>query len=129
MHYLECIALLNYLLRKLCAGQRMQVPATVAEEVQQTVIAVNKRLPKDAFNETMRANDIMDSISVIKSTDGLVYLTEQMKNTLIDGITELCDGLCLRAFTYFQTNDFEPTEEMIKIMRNVVSVALEKGVI
>ena len=71
----------------------------------------------------------MESIIAIKSTAGLTHLTDVMKNTLNNGITELVDILSLEAYSFFQVNDFEPTEEIIPVMRHVVSVALAKGVL
>lgn len=71
----------------------------------------------------------MESILVIKSTPGLISLTDVMKNTVSTGLTELSDIISLEAYKHFQTNDFEPTAEIIPVMRNVVSVALAKGVL
>jgi len=71
----------------------------------------------------------MSSILAIKSTNGLLHLTEGMKNTLTSGISELSNLISLEAYQYFQTHDFEPTEEIIPVMRSIVSVALAKGVL
>lgn len=78
---------------------------------------------------TMRINDIMRAIGIVNNTQGLVVLSETMKKTLVDGLTEIHDNLCLKAFDYYKVNDFEPTEQIIPVMRRVVKVALEKGVI
>lgn len=71
----------------------------------------------------------MESVFVIKSTNGLINLTDAMKNTLVSGISEISDLISLLAYSYFQTHDFEPTNEIIPVMRNVVRVALAKGVL
>ena len=87
-------------------------------------------LDKEATPEiNNRINDIMESILVIKSTEGLIFLTDTMKNVLTSGIQELQSIISLEAFDYFQLHDFEPTPEIIPVMRNVVKVALSKGVI
>ena len=129
MHYLECIALLNYQLKKLCAGQRTQVPVSVADETLQTLMNIQTLLGDNIAELTMRINDIMRAIGIVNSTHGLVVLSETMKKTLVDGLTEIHDNICLKAFDYYKVNDFEPTEQIIPVMRRVVSVALEKGVI
>lgn len=130
MHYLECIALLGFLRKKLYAEQRTQVPIAVVDEVQTTIIALQKRLEKEHNAEIdSRIRDLMSSILAIQSTKGLDNLTESMKNTLISGLTEVSDTISLLAFRYFQTHDFEPTDEIIPVMRNVVRVALAKGVL
>lgn len=129
MRYLECIALLNYQLRKLCAGQRTQVPVSVADETLQTLMNIQTLLGDNVGELTMRINDIMRAIGIINSTQGMVVLTETMKKTLVDGLTEIHDAICLRAFEYYKVTDFEPTEQIIPVMRRVVEVALEKGVI
>ena len=130
MHYLECIALLEFLQKKLFAGQRVQVPVTVVDEVQTSIIALRKRLEKENNAEIdSRIRDLMESVFVIKSTNGLINLTDAMKNTLVSGISEISDLISLLAYSYFQTHDFEPTNEIIPVMRNVVRVALAKGVL
>lgn len=130
MHYLECIALLEFLQKKLYAGQRVQVPVSVVDEVQTSIIALRKRLEKENNAEIdSRIRDLMESVFVIKSTSGLVNLTDAMKNTLVSGISEVSDLISLLAYSYFQTHDFEPTNEIIPVMRNVVRVALAKGVL
>ena len=71
----------------------------------------------------------MESVIAIKNTSGLVNLTESMKTTLVVGLNEISDTISLLAYRYFQTHEFEPTNEIIPVMRNVVSVALAKGVL
>lgn len=130
MHYLKCIVLLDFLQKKLFAEQRQQVPVSVVNEVQTSIIGVQKLLENEKNPEmNSRLNDLMESTLVIKSTDGLVYLTESMKNALTGGIMDLSNTIALEAYSYFQTHDFEPTDEIIPVMRNVVKVALAKGVL
>ena len=131
MHYLECLSLLNYLLDKLHAGQRQQVAVGTLTEVMTALLSVNKKLSKAFEDDPMLENqiqDIMGSLNTIKSTQGLVFLTDNMKEILVDGINDLKGSICLDAYHYFQIHDFEPTEQVIPLMRTVVEVALEKGV-
>lgn len=73
-------------------------------------------------------NDLTVAIGEIKKTDGLLYLTDTMKTSLVTGIKDLYSDIAIKAFHYFKVNDFEPTERIIKLMRKIVSIALEKGV-
>lgn len=130
MRYLECIAMLEYLLKKLCNGQRTQVPVSVVTEVQTVIVQLNKKLENEKNHElTVRIRDILEAVEVVKSTTGMQFLTDTIKTTLNSGVSELVSILRLLAFEYFKTNHFEPTEEIIPVMRGVVGEALAKGVI
>lgn len=58
-----------------------------------------------------------------------MFLTQSMKEALVSGVSELLSTLRLKVFDFYKYNDFEPTEELIPIMRAVVTEALRKGVI
>ena len=130
MHYLKCIALLNFLLKKLCEGQRQQVPVSTVNEAQRIMVSLKSLLEESESVEiAVRLDDIMSAIISIKSTEGLTFLTEAMKESLVVGIREMSDMIAIEAFMYFRLHDFELTEEIKPVLRSVVEVALEKGVI
>lgn len=129
MHYLKCIALLGFLQKKLCVGQRQQVAVSVVDEIQRSLISVKAMLKESSPEENNMIDDIMSSILAVKETSGLINLTESMKNTIGSGLAELQSSISLRAFEFFKVNEFEPTEQIIPVMRTVVKTALEKGVI
>ena len=130
MHYLECIAMLEYLLKKMCAGQRVQVPVNVVDEVQTVIVALNKKLENEKSPAiTVIIRDILEAVQVVKSTQGILFLTDTMKLQINSGIEELLSELRLLAFDHFKTNEFEPTEQLIPVMRSIVKEALAKGVI
>ena len=130
MHYLKCIALLEFLQKKLYAEQRQQVPVSVVSEVQRTLIGVQKLMEKETDPEVSnRIDDIMVSIIAVQNTPGLTSLTDSMKTTITSGVSELSEMLSLKAYRYFQVNDFEDTPEIIPVLRSVVKVALQKGVL
>lgn len=130
MRYLECIEMLKYLLKKVHAGQRKQVPVSVCKEVQSVIIQVNKKLEKDLRPaEIALVKDILNAVNLAEETSGMLYLTDKMKNAIVEGIGELNSSISLMAFDYYKLNDFEPTTEIIPLMRGVVEVALEKGVV
>ncbi len=130
MLYLECMALLNFLLKKLSAGQRQQVPVSVTDEAQTILVSVRKRLQNENDTETMVAiNDLMLAVNDVKKTDGLLYLTDTMKQSLIEGTQKLNDIVAMKAFYYYKVHDYTPTKQTIPVMRSVVRVALAKGVL
>lgn len=129
MRYLECIEMLKYLLKKVYAGQRKQVPVSACKEVQTVILQVKKKVEKDLTpQEESRIKDVLNAINIAEGTSGLLNLTDVMKNAVVEGLSELCDSLSMQAFDYFKYNDFEPTEEIIPLMRGVVEVVLRKGV-
>lgn len=130
MRYLECIAMLEFLLKKLHSGQRTQVPVTVADDAQQVMVQLNRKLEDNQNTELrVKLRDTMEAIAEVNNVQGILVLTDAMKQALVSGVTDLLNTLQLLAFDYFKYNDFEPTEEIIPIMRNVVATALARGVI
>lgn len=130
MRYLECIAMLEFLLKKLHNGQRTQVPVTVADDAQQVMVQLNRKLEDNQDTELrVKLRDTMEAIAEVNNVQGILVLTDAMKQALVSGVTDLLNTLQLLAFDYFKYNDFEPTEEIIPIMRNVVATALARGVI
>lgn len=100
------------------------------DEVQTVIIVLNKKLAnEDNTLLTVRMCDILEAVQVVKSTQGIMFLTEAMKDSINSGIEELLSCLRLQAFEYFKVNDFEPTPQIIPVMRSVVKEALAKGVI
>lgn len=130
MRYLECIAMLEFLLKKLHSEQRTQVPVTVADDAQQVMVQLNRKLEDNQDTELrVKLRDTMEAIAEVNNVQGILVLTDAMKQALVSGVTDLLNTLQLLAFDYFKYNDFEPTDEVIPIMRNVVATALARGVI
>jgi len=122
--------MLMYLLKKVYAGQRKQVPVSVCDEVQQVIIQVQKKLEKDLIPADQAVvRDLLNAVGLAADTAGILNLTDAMKNSIVEGIQELRASIALKAFEYYKTHDFEPTDEIIPIMRYVVEVAARKGVV
>jgi len=122
--------MLEFLLKKLHSGQRTQVPVTVADDAQQVMVQLNRKLEDNQDTELrVKLRDTMEAIAEVNNVQGILVLTDAMKQALVNGVTDLLNTLQLLAFDYFKYNDFEPTEEIIPIMRNVVATALARGVI
>lgn len=132
MHYLECISMLNYLLKKLNSGQRTQVPVEICQEVQSVLLQVKKKLEKEPTGTvTLLLNSINDTFMAAEAAtkSNVLYLSDSMKNAIVSGVSSVKFEICLYAFQYFKTHEFEPTSAIIPTMRDVVSAALAKGVI
>lgn len=130
MHYLECVALLSYLLKKLQADKRVQVPVSILNDVMTVLIGVNKKLESELDNQPLirvRLEDAMGATQTIRAVEGITYLTDTMKNSLVSGVTELQQSICLLAYDYFELHDFEPTEKIIPVLRIVVQAHLERS--
>lgn len=94
------------------------------------MVTIQKRLEKENnVNLNSRIRDVMEAIIAIKDTHGITFLPDGMKNALTNGLDELTDELGLCAYNHFKFNDFEPTPEVIPVMRKVVTIALQKGVL
>ncbi len=130
MHYLKCIAMLDYLLKKLFSGQRKQVAVGVMDEILTVIDNVRKALP----NETdpmlqVRLQDVQVAAVQVKNTQGILYLPDSVKDAIVKGIEEAKEALHVLAFNYYVVNDFEPTPEIIPVMREVVRTAASRGLI
>ena len=130
MHYLECIAMLEYLLKKLQKGQRTQVPVSTMDDVQSVMVQLNRKLQNENDPQiTVKIRDVMEALEEVKTLKGALVLTDTMKNALVSGVDELLQVIQLKAFEHFKYNDFEPTDEVVRIMRGVVKTALDNGLI
>ena len=130
MKYLECIVMLSYLLKKLNAGQRIQTPVRVLDDMKTTIIDVETKLGNDVTIEIYALfKDLQQSLFTVDISAGTLYITERMKEALVSGVEDLQAEICLLAFEYYKVNDFEPTETIIPIMRQVVTVAAQKGLV
>ncbi|MCM1215083.1 MAG: hypothetical protein NC548_11250 [Lachnospiraceae bacterium] len=130
MHYLECIAMLEFLLKKLHNGQRTQVPVTAVDDVKQVMVQVDRKLKQESSAEIKaRIRDVMEAVMEVEGMQGILVLTDTMKTALTSGIEELLASVQVLAFEHFKLNDFEPTAEVIPVMRGVVSTALSRGLI
>lgn len=50
-----------------------------------------------------------------------------MKFTVVEGLFGLKTEFCLKAYEYYSDHDFEPNENTIPLLREVVEEALKNG--
>lgn len=65
-------------------------------------------------------NDLIQAIGVVQEMKSVKYLSDNMKQTLVEGINTLKTEVSKLAYEYYSSVDFEPTEEVIPLMREVV---------
>lgn len=121
MKYLDCMEMLNYGLQILKENQRVQVPVSKLNELLMVVTRTTERLKDEqtpAFRTTR--DDIIQAISVIQDMKSVKYMSDNMKNNLVDGVETLKLEVAKLAYEYYSMCDFEPTKEIIPIMRDVV---------
>lgn len=129
MKMLECIAMLDYLLSSLEAGKRIQVPASKYNEVKSVLIPLYKKVATFSNEQTQLALEaLLEAVNVI-DIGAMQYLTDTARDALVEGINDVKEAIAMQAFEYFKVNDFEPSESVTPLMREVVTVAAMKGVI
>jgi hypothetical protein len=126
MKYLECIALLNVGLQVLRDGERVQVPVMRLKEIQTILARLVDR--SDEFEEDctilLRINDLLLSVQALMerkpSSDGMQFLTYDMKHMYATALKELREKIARLAFGFYKQHDFEVTPQIIPVMRDVV---------
>ena len=129
MHYLKCIAMLDYLLRKLHSEQRQQVPIRSMQDIPVVVSSLKQELAQEkdpTLNNQL--NDLARAANEV-STSNVTYLSNAMKGAIVTGINDLKVTLQLMAFNFYKINDFEVTDTTINIMRDVVKCALANNLV
>lgn len=129
MKMLECIAMLNYLLSQLEAGKRIQVSTSVYNEVKAVLIPLYKKIATFSNEQTQFAlESLLEAVNMI-DVSSLQYLTDTARDALVEGVTCVKDEVAMQAFEHFKSNEFEPTDDIVPIMRDVVRTAAMKGAI
>ena len=128
MIYLESITLLNYILKKLNAEKRDQVPTSVIPEIKQVMsVATTKIGAEPTLVYKIAYDDLLEAMSTAAALKGMQNLTDRMKQTLVDGIMTLKLELCTSAYEYYGSHDFEVTDTIIPVMREIVRFHLLGG--
>ena len=121
MKYLDCIEMLEYGLKILKEGQRIQVSTNKMPELLMIVTGTSKKIgAEQSLMYKTTSNDLLQAIGVVQEMKSVKYLSDNMKQTLTDGLNSLKLEISKLAYDYYSTHDFEPTEEVIPIMRDVV---------
>lgn len=128
MKYLDCIEILNYALDILKSGQRNQIAVSKLSELVMVLVSANRKMEQESeilFKSTF--NDLIQAIAVVQDMRDVKFLNDNMKQTLVDGVLTLKGVVAQKAYEYYSVHDFEPTEEIIPRMRDVVTTYIEGG--
>ena len=68
----------------------------------------------------VKIEDLIRALDLFKNMAGLKYLSDGMKAQLVDGFLAVKYDICHIAYRYYETHDFECTESIIPLMREVV---------
>lgn len=121
MKYLDCIEMLNYGLKILHAEERVQVQTNKMPELLMVLMRVAEKVgTEQSVSYATVHNDLLQAIGVVQDMTSVKLLSDNMKQTLVDGLNTLKLEVSKLAYEYYSTNDFEPTEEVIPLMRDVV---------
>ena len=72
-------------------------------------------------------NDLVEAIAVAMAIKDMASLTNVLKTTLVDGVRTLKREVAELAWDYYTYNDFELTDELIPILRDVVAMHVLGG--
>lgn len=128
MQYLDCMEMLNYALETLKDGQRVQVPTSKMSDLMTIILRVSDRIGNEqslSFKTTK--DDLLQAILVVQEMKSVSYLNDSIKQTLIEGFKSLKVDVARLAYPYYSLVDFEPTEEVIPLMRDVVKMYSQGG--
>lgn len=128
MIYLDSIALLDYNLRKLNADKRDQVPVSILPEIRQVAsVASTKIGVEPSLVYKLAYEDLLEALVTAQSLNGMKNLTDKMKQMIVDGVRTMKHELCVGAYDYYSTHEFEVTDSLIPTMREVVKEHLFGG--
>lgn len=86
-----------------------------------TLVQLIKLLGDDITPQLqLTIEDLFEASNAAESIP-MKVLPDSMKLTIDQGLTKVKMEIAHLAFSYFSVNDFEPTEEIIPLMRQVVA--------
>lgn len=124
MRYLNCIEMLNYVLKILRSDSRQPVPVSKMPELAACLRGLQAIILEEQINDavvSVTMTDLIRSTLSVQTTElKMVNLSEAMKQGLIDGVMKVRNAIACQAFDYYDEHEFEPTPEVIPLMRTVV---------
>lgn len=129
MKYVDCIEMLNYALTVLKVDSREQVPVGKMSELLMVLTRLGKRMEdEESVKYTTMMNDLIQAIGVVQMMTSVKYINDNMKRTLADGFQGLKLEVAKAAYDYYLVHDFEPTEAVIPLMRDIVKTVSTGGI-
>lgn len=131
MPYRECIEILNYALKILRYDSRQSVRIEKMNELMGCIKSAEAMCTEaQIFDIQVKAtfSDLMAAVVAVKSqSTGMMMLTDVMKQTLVSGVVQIKEHVCIKAYGYYEEHDFEDTPENVPIFRDIVMTYAEAG--
>jgi hypothetical protein len=122
MKFLEAMEMVMYLLQMMEAGNRVQVQKDKLEELKASLAQLLTLLGTDTTPQLQAAIEDLFTAAGAAEAINMQVLPDTMKTTIEQGLTRIKSEIAGLAFSHFSFHDFEPTEEIIPLMREVVAV-------
>lgn len=134
MRYLNSVEMCNYITKSLLKeDSRSPVPVTKIPELMAAMMSLKGLVAEDQITDplmTARFNDLMSAMLAVNNNKvGMTNITETMKQELLNGVNAIKSTVCVKAFNYYEENDFEPTPEVVPLMIDVVETAALAGLL
>lgn len=122
MNYLEAMEMILYMLQSIQAGKRVQIPKSKLAEVKSSLSQLITILgnENDDLRVRMILEDLFRAVTAAEETS-ITFLPDSMKNAIEDALTRLKYEVAALTFKHFTFHDFEATDEIIPLMREVVA--------
>lgn len=132
MNYVKLVETINYALQITNATNRQQMKKAVIYELKSVVVDIKRRLGE--YSKKPSILILIDNLLyAIDATENmtLTVLPETMKDEIGDKLQELKEEICLVSYRVLleQNIKFRVNEQLKKILREVVTVAVRRGYI
>lgn len=86
----------------------------------QTLILRCRNRTEDIPTVVATCNDILMGIGVVVQNQAIQYLSQDMRDTFIQGVTQCLHAVCEEAWSWYMRNDVPITNETIPLLRTIV---------
>lgn len=122
--------MIRYLLSKLEANSRKQVPVDILHELRASTVDISTKLSDVSAPGVIRKlRSLQEALSSIEIAPGVMFLTDKMKAAIVECYVDLRTEIHLITFEHYKVNEFEPNETIISLLREVVETAAQKGAV
>jgi hypothetical protein len=121
MKYINTMAFLNTALIQIKHNRREPITKSMLKTLLAVLGKMQSGTSDTRFVQTL--SDTIDAVQDILSTDGLTLVPDSIKQQLIQNLLTMKTRTAELAYSYYLFCDFEPTEEIIPIMREIVYLA------
>jgi hypothetical protein len=120
MSYIQQLKMINTVLELVNSDNRNPVP----KQNLCAVLRILTRLPETSITARISGvlADMIPAIEKLTSTENLGNIPDNIKQKIIRNVYIIKTEIAKLAYTHYRFNHFEPTEDVIPIMREVVMI-------